>query len=101
MAISMPTSSPLTDARGQITQPWARFLQVIEAAAMPVGDLRATGLLVVGPEWIPADGAILNIADYPELFAAYGIVYGGDGTTTFGVPDMTAVVGHWYVRAKR
>ncbi len=32
-------------------------------------------------------GQIVNIADYPMLFAAIGAVYGGNGTTTFGIPD--------------
>lgn len=33
------------------------------------------------------DGSVKNIADYPALFAAIGATYGGDGTTTFAVPD--------------
>lgn len=35
-----------------------------------------------------ADGSLHNIANYPELFAVYGTKFGGDGVTTFGVPDL-------------
>ncbi|MER3389992.1 MAG: phage tail protein [Microcella sp.] len=45
------------------------------------------------PAWVLADGAVLNIADYPKLAAHYAATYGtsnhhgGNGTTTFAVPD--------------
>jgi microcystin-dependent protein len=35
------------------------------------------------------DGALLNIGDYPALFALIGTTYGGDGRTTFALPDLT------------
>lgn len=37
--------------------------------------------------WLLMFGQVLNIADYPRLFAAIGAVHGGDGVTTFGIPD--------------
>lgn len=38
------------------------------------------------------DGKLHNIADYPKLFAKLGTTYGGNGLTTFGVPDYRGVV---------
>lgn len=38
--------------------------------------------------WLLCDGTVVNIADYPRLFAVLGTTYGGDGTTTFGLPDL-------------
>ncbi|AWB23036.1 HYR domain-containing protein [Methylobacterium currus] len=38
--------------------------------------------------FIPADGRALSIADYPALFAVLGTTYGGDGRTTFNVPNL-------------
>lgn len=32
-------------------------------------------------------GQTVNTADYPALFAVLGTIYGGNGTTTFGIPD--------------
>jgi microcystin-dependent protein len=33
-------------------------------------------------------GQVVAIASYPNLFAAIGAVYGGDGISTFGIPDL-------------
>lgn len=41
----------------------------------------------VPPGWLLMFGQVVNIADYPRLFAAIGAVHGGDGVTTFGIPD--------------
>lgn len=38
--------------------------------------------------WAFCDGAILAIAQYQALFSILGTVYGGNGTTTFGLPDL-------------
>ena len=42
----------------------------------------------VAPQgWLLCFGQLVNIADYPRLFAVLGTKYGGDGVTTFGIPD--------------
>lgn len=41
---------------------------------------------------LPADGQLVNIADYQDLYDAYGVMYGGDGVTTFGMPDLRGYV---------
>ena len=38
--------------------------------------------------WQPCAGQVLNITDNPALYAAIGSAYGGDGTTTFALPDL-------------
>ena len=38
--------------------------------------------------WLLCDGSVLNKSAYPELAAVLGSTYGGNGTTTFAVPDM-------------
>ena len=38
--------------------------------------------------WQPCAGQVLNITDNPSLYAAIGSAYGGDGTTTFALPDL-------------
>ena len=37
--------------------------------------------------YLLCDGTVYNIADYTDLGALLGSTYGGNGTTTFGVPD--------------
>ena len=34
------------------------------------------------------DGRTLLISEYPELYSAIGTIYGGDGVTTFDIPDL-------------
>ena len=41
--------------------------------------------------WIRCDGQILSVSGYAALGAKLGNKYGGDGTTTFGIPDLNAV----------
>ena len=40
---------------------------------------------------IPARGQTLNIADSPNLFSVIGTTYGGNGTSTFAVPDLRSL----------
>lgn len=38
--------------------------------------------------WFPCDGRLLPISQYTALFSLLGTMYGGDGVTTFGLPDL-------------
>jgi microcystin-dependent protein len=38
--------------------------------------------------WLPCDGRLLSIADNTPLYALLGTTYGGDGQTTFALPDL-------------
>jgi microcystin-dependent protein len=39
--------------------------------------------------FLQANGQELQIADFPALFNLIGTIYGGDGVTTFSLPDLT------------
>ena len=38
--------------------------------------------------WASCDGQLLSIASYQALFSLIGTTYGGDGRSTFGLPDL-------------
>ena len=38
--------------------------------------------------WALCDGQLLAISQYSALFSILGTTYGGDGRTTFGLPDL-------------
>jgi microcystin-dependent protein len=40
------------------------------------------------PPWLICDGSVYNISAYPFLGAQLGATFGGNGSTTFGVPDL-------------
>jgi microcystin-dependent protein len=39
--------------------------------------------------WMTCQGQLLQIAENSALFSLLGTEYGGDGRTTFGLPDLT------------
>lgn len=61
-----------------------------------IGEIRLFGGTRAPLNWAFCDGQLLKIADYNQLFSLIGKTYGGDGITTFGVPDLQgrAVVGY-------
>lgn len=38
--------------------------------------------------WLFCDGSLLPISQYQALYSLLGLTYGGDGRTTFGLPDL-------------
>ena len=61
--------------------------------ACTLGDVwltAATNFLPAGT--IVANGTVLNITSNQALYALLGAAYGGDGTTTFAVPDLRTAV---------
>ncbi|MBF0602777.1 MAG: tail fiber protein [Nitrospirae bacterium] len=38
--------------------------------------------------WLMCNGSLQSISTYGALYALIGIIYGGDGATTFAVPDL-------------
>jgi microcystin-dependent protein len=40
------------------------------------------------PGWLPCDGRLLSIDQNPATYAVIGTAYGGNGTTTFALPDL-------------
>ena len=46
--------------------------------------------------WAYCDGQLLPINNYQALYSLLGTTYGGDGRTTFGLPDLRGRAGmHW------
>jgi microcystin-dependent protein len=38
--------------------------------------------------WRFCDGSLLSVAEFPDLFSTIGTIYGGDGISTFALPDL-------------
>lgn len=53
-----------------------------------VGEIRMFGGNYAPEGWLLCDGREVPIADYQVLFTLIGTTYGGDGTSTFAVPDL-------------
>ncbi|RMG86774.1 MAG: phage tail protein [Chloroflexi bacterium] len=53
-----------------------------------VGEIRMFAGNFAPRGWAFCDGQLLPISQYDALFSLLGTAYGGDGRTTFGLPDM-------------
>lgn len=53
-----------------------------------VGEIRMFAGPYAPQGWAMCDGQLLQISQYEVLYTLLGTTYGGDGRTTFGVPDM-------------
>jgi len=53
-----------------------------------VGEIRMFAGNFAPRGWAFCDGQLLAVAQNDALFSLLGTVYGGDGRTTFGLPDM-------------
>lgn len=53
-----------------------------------LGQISAFGFNFAPMGWVTCQGQLLNITDYNSLYALLGTTFGGDGSTTFGVPDL-------------
>src|ERR1043165_8961093 len=53
-----------------------------------VGEIRMFGGNFAPAGWQFCDGTLLPISQFETLFALIGTTYGGDGESTFAVPDL-------------
>ena len=53
-----------------------------------VGEIRMFAGTFSPQGWAFCDGQLLNVSQNDALFSLLGTIYGGDGRTTFGVPDL-------------
>lgn len=60
----------------------------------PIGTINFFDATTAPQDWLACDGSVHNIADYPQLAEYYATqhgaanFYGGNGTTTFAVPNL-------------
>ena len=53
-----------------------------------VGQIQAFAFNFVPRGWAQCSGQLLPISQNQELYSLIGVAYGGDGRTTFGLPDL-------------
>lgn len=58
-----------------------------------IGEIRIFGFTFAPRDWAFCDGQLLSIAQNTALFAIIGTYYGGNGQTTFGLPNFQGRTG--------
>ncbi len=53
-----------------------------------LGEIRMVGFNYAPSGWAFCQGQLMPIAQNSALFALLGVTYGGDGVSTFGLPDF-------------
>jgi microcystin-dependent protein len=53
-----------------------------------LGEIRMFAGNYAPDGWALCNGEMLSIVDYDALYSLVGTTYGGDGQTTFGLPDL-------------
>ncbi len=53
-----------------------------------VGEIRMFAGNFAPRGWALCDGQLLAVSQNDALFSLFGTIYGGDGRTTFGLPDL-------------
>ena len=67
----------------------AQFANLIDSLSMPmIGEIKTVSFATVPSGWAKCDGQFLTISEYGTLYSLIGTTYGGDGTTTFALPNV-------------
>jgi microcystin-dependent protein len=64
------------------------FSSSLSAQEAFIGEIRMFGGNFAPRGWALCDGQLLPISQYTALFSLLGTTYGGDGRTTFALPDL-------------
>src|SRR5262249_3659539 len=61
-----------------------------------IGEVRCFGFNFQPRGWAFCNGQLLQIAQFEALYALLGTIYGGDGVSTFGLPNLQGQIPmHW------
>ena len=64
------------------------WVPVASASDPFLGQVMIVGFGFAPRGWLTCDGQVLQISQYQAFFSLLGTTYGGDGRTTFGLPDL-------------
>ncbi len=72
---------------------WDDLSDRVERGQVHIGGSYAFPAALTAPDnTLRADGSLVSVATYPELFAVYATTFGGDGVTTFGLDTIAGFV---------
>jgi len=63
-------------------------IDTVNAQENFIGEIKLVGYNFAERGWAKCEGQLLSIASNTALFSLIGTTYGGDGRTTFGLPDL-------------
>jgi microcystin-dependent protein len=64
------------------------LLKILIMSDQFLGEIRMFATNIIPTGWILCDGTLLPVGKNTQLFSFLGTTFGGNGTTTFGIPDL-------------
>lgn len=64
------------------------YSSIADAQDAYIGEIRLLPYSFAPENWLECKGQMLTVSDNTALFAVLGNRYGGDGYTTFAIPDL-------------
>ncbi len=90
------TADPVIPASSLSPQEFQRrvagYTQAIAGGALEAGTIKWRATESAIANHLLCDGSLQNPLSFPDLFAAIGTTFGGDGTTTFALPDYSGAL---------
>ncbi len=81
-------TTKIDDEKVSVNATWSSA-QIKSQTGSPAGIVVAFAAIEIPEGWLECDGASISRTQYAGLFTAIGTTYGsGDGSTTFGLPDL-------------
>jgi microcystin-dependent protein len=57
-----------------------------------IGEIRILPYTFTPAGWLPCNGSLQSMAQYQALYTLLGTRFGGDGKSTFGLPNLQGVI---------
>jgi len=86
---NLTTLSGALSTNGGVSFTGATAFNFVAVDSCVIGDI-VLSVNGYGSGALPADGRLLPIASFTAVFSLIGTNFGGNGTTTFGLPDLRA-----------
>ena len=85
----IPSTAP---NQGEFNRKVVNFSRGLVGGVLKAGDLKDRPVQTALANHLICDGSLLSPTGFPELFAVIGTTFGGDGVTTFALPNYSGAV---------
>lgn len=82
----LPDSEVVLMLRSNTSQAGVWLGYELGGGGIAIGTIIPLVIPTLPKRWAWCDGSVLSVATYPDLFRVLGSRFGGNGTTTFGLP---------------
>lgn len=88
-------NAPIVNKQGHAQQAWYQFFNLVgdgldsNTRMFVPGDIKVTSCDTLDPGWVPANGVLVKISDFPDLYDATKLQYPSPDGVTFPIANLT------------